>query len=456
MSAGSCLAQTRCLAGRRLNRRRLVPANGGPTPGPGPENVSGRIDVPIVRLTTVRTFPTPYSKLPETAGTTESSTARTASRGVSLVDDLYGSAGALALVLQESFEQAPARIEHGFRHPRLGQLQATHVAHDNLLIGIHHPAAELVAGILPTTSDSSMHPLSLPHMATSLQGADPKLRISIKPDRFQALPVARHGDILEPEINTHRRLRRGCLLIAHIHRQAQPPVSDRILRKAALLPAYPLQALTLKYPQGLAAEAQRAALALEARRLERDPPEAAAGSATDPPAQLQAPVCHALLRVLHANALDGGRADALEIRGRAGREGAQVVAGKPFAFAIRTGGRGERNLIAVIEHTVHFDGTDMGPFSNSSIRLVRPKPAIEGPSGVSCLAQRGRDRDIQKLPKTFRNAAFAAHREKSVSQRAGTSGAHPYQLLLTGTRAPCIAELGGGSSTSVLLNGVGQ
>src|SRR3954466_11739722 len=135
----------------------------------------------------------------------------------------------------------------------------------------------------------------------------------------------------------------------------QPPVPDRILRKAALLPAHPLQTLTLKYPKGLAAEAQRAALAFEVSRLERDPPEAAAGAATDPPAQLQAPSRHALLRVPHADALDSVRADALKVLGRAGREMAQIVAREPLALAIRPGSRGDGDLIAVVEYTVHFD-----------------------------------------------------------------------------------------------------
>jgi hypothetical protein len=69
-------------------------------------------------------------------GTAEDSTARTASRGVSLVDDLYGSAGALALVLRESFECARAGVQHGFRHPGLRQLQAAHIAHDDVLIRV--------------------------------------------------------------------------------------------------------------------------------------------------------------------------------------------------------------------------------------------------------------------------------------------------------------------------------
>jgi hypothetical protein len=74
-----------------------------------------------------------------------------------------------------------------------------------------------MAGILPTAPDPSMHPLSLPQVASSLQGADPMLRIPIKPDRFQALPVARHGHILDSEIHAHGLLRCGGLFNAYLH-----------------------------------------------------------------------------------------------------------------------------------------------------------------------------------------------------------------------------------------------
>jgi len=55
-----------------------------------------------------------------------------------------------------------------------------------------------MAGLLPTAPDPSMQPLGLPHMPSSLQRADPMLRITVEADGFQALPVARHGGILDP------------------------------------------------------------------------------------------------------------------------------------------------------------------------------------------------------------------------------------------------------------------
>jgi hypothetical protein len=77
-----------------------------------------------------------------------------------------------------------------------------------------------MTGILPPPPDPPMHPLGLPHVPAALKGADPMLRIPVEPKRFQALPVTSHGRILEPQIDPHRLLRRGCLLNTLFHGQA--------------------------------------------------------------------------------------------------------------------------------------------------------------------------------------------------------------------------------------------
>jgi len=81
---------------------------------------------------------------------------RTGAAGVSLVDDLKGSARLLALVLQIPSEHAPPGIQHGLRHACLHQLRAAHVAHSDLLILIHELAAELMQRILAPVCRSSM------------------------------------------------------------------------------------------------------------------------------------------------------------------------------------------------------------------------------------------------------------------------------------------------------------
>jgi hypothetical protein len=81
---------------------------------------------------------------------------RTGAAGVSLVDDLKGSARLLAFVLQKPFEHAPCGIQHGLRHPCLHQLSTAHVAHGDLLILIYELAAELMQRILAPVRRSSM------------------------------------------------------------------------------------------------------------------------------------------------------------------------------------------------------------------------------------------------------------------------------------------------------------
>src|SRR5437016_6979662 len=93
---------------------------------------------------TGRATPSPYNELSRTTGTTQASTAGTGSRCESLTHDDHRSAGVLALILQHLPEHSPTAVEHGFRHPRLHQSRAAHIAHSNVLILIHDPAAKLM------------------------------------------------------------------------------------------------------------------------------------------------------------------------------------------------------------------------------------------------------------------------------------------------------------------------
>ena len=53
-------------------------------------------------------------------------------------------------------------------------------------------------------------------------------------------PRARAGDghVLQPQVHAHRLARGGGAIHGHRRRQAQPPVAHRVLREAAVLPAF--------------------------------------------------------------------------------------------------------------------------------------------------------------------------------------------------------------------------
>ena len=118
------------------------------------------------------------------------------------------------------------------------------------------------------------------------------------------LPVAGDGNGLEPQINPYRLLRRNALCWLNLDRQTQPPVPDRILRKAAIAPFRLLQALALEHPHALASKAQTRAFAFEAGCFERDPAQRAPGAATHAPAQLHSPGGATLLGIVGADRLN--------------------------------------------------------------------------------------------------------------------------------------------------------
>jgi hypothetical protein len=74
---------------------------------------------------------------------------------------LNASAGLLALVLQLRFEHPPARIEYGLGHPRLGELEAAHVADNDVLILIDHPPRKFMKRIGPTACGLTVDALRL-------------------------------------------------------------------------------------------------------------------------------------------------------------------------------------------------------------------------------------------------------------------------------------------------------
>jgi len=69
---------------------------------------------------------------------------------------LNASAGLLALVLQLRFEHPPASIEHGLGHPRLNELEAAHVAYDDVLILVDHLPRKLMQRVDPTARGFSV------------------------------------------------------------------------------------------------------------------------------------------------------------------------------------------------------------------------------------------------------------------------------------------------------------
>ena len=124
-----------------------------------------------------------------------------------------------------------------------------------------------MAGIQPSTGNPPVQAFGLASVPPSLQCSQLQLGVAVEAQCLQTIPVAGDGRVLDPQINTDRLLGRHGRFHAVLYWKTQPPLPHGILGEAALLPFHSIQALTLEYPEGLPAEAQRLALALQAGRL---------------------------------------------------------------------------------------------------------------------------------------------------------------------------------------------
>ena len=85
----------------------LVPAHGGPTPGPD-QDIPSRIAISVVQGTALATYPGSYSQPIDSSRTTQGPASRTGDAGVSLADDFKASGRLFGFVFQEPSEHPPA------------------------------------------------------------------------------------------------------------------------------------------------------------------------------------------------------------------------------------------------------------------------------------------------------------------------------------------------------------
>jgi hypothetical protein len=204
---------------------------------------------------------------------------RTRSRREPLADDFHASAGLLALIEQLRSELTPASIQYRFCHARTGQLHRAHIANDYPLVALHYGVRKLVQGIGPTAGDLTMDAPRGLSVRSTLGLREPVCVTLSPPMGLQASAVARYRHVLQAQVDADGLTRGDTLLHLHLNRQTQPPVSNGILRKAAVAPLRLFQAHTFEDPQMLTTETHACTAALEAHRLEGHPAQRAASAA---------------------------------------------------------------------------------------------------------------------------------------------------------------------------------
>jgi hypothetical protein len=97
------------------------------------EDISSRVDVPIMRNTTLSTYPASYSELCDTFRPRLGVARRTVSGGERFIHFLVPSSVRSRFVAEHASEGRPACIEDGFRQAGLGESGGVHVADRNMI-----------------------------------------------------------------------------------------------------------------------------------------------------------------------------------------------------------------------------------------------------------------------------------------------------------------------------------
>jgi len=107
----------------------------------------------------------------------------------------------LAFILQHLPEHSPAAIQHGLRHSRLCKLSTAHVSYNDVLISIHHLAAELVQSVFAAVCCPPVQVLDPAPMAATLSQGNLPLNAAVEGAGCAPITITSDRHVLQPEIN---------------------------------------------------------------------------------------------------------------------------------------------------------------------------------------------------------------------------------------------------------------
>jgi hypothetical protein len=169
-----------------------------------------------------------------------------------------------------------------------------------------------VKGLFAPSCRASVQTFRLALVGPTLGLGNPLLDTAVKMPRLKFLAIARGHGIFEPQIKSYRRFG-GCTLLDFTgHGQTQPPIADRVLRKATGFPSFALQQSSFEHPDRFAAKAQPFTLLFQLHGLKGYPPQGSFSSSADPPAQLYPFELLSARSKLGIHPLYGVRANVLE------------------------------------------------------------------------------------------------------------------------------------------------
>jgi hypothetical protein len=236
------------------------------------EDISSRVDITIMRHSTLRTYPTSYSEFCDTFRPRLASARRTDSGRERFIDFLVPSPVRKRFVAEHVSEGRPACIEDRFRHVGLGESGGVHVAHRDVIELSNDAGRELVLKVTARMADACVDVGRLTPFSGPLSGRESGGQLPQVPRVFDLLPVGQGSEVLEPQVDANTAAHRPRIRLSDFHGNVQIPMTPGIAGEAgSVLDLTLRQRPRVEHPEGVSSKAKGVALALEVTALEGHP-----------------------------------------------------------------------------------------------------------------------------------------------------------------------------------------
>ena len=271
------------------------------------ENVLGRVNVTVMRASTLATSPISYSQSCDTFRPRPAFAGRTGYGGIGFVDLIEPYACVSAFVLQHGSEHRPARIHHRLCLSGLGEALGVHVANEDRTMLANKRGAELMQKIFPPITNLGMDGFGTVLLSRPLGDSELGLQVAVETLGLKTLTLARGQKVFEAEVNADAFGGSYCFRARHdrdFDTHVEVPTPSTIFTETTGTKLVFTETVAIPHREPLAGKVDLAVLVANGANLEGQPAEASANAMALAPSQFQLAILRArpgvlLSRLLH-------------------------------------------------------------------------------------------------------------------------------------------------------------
>jgi hypothetical protein len=221
------------------------------------EDIQSRVDIPIMRYTTLRTDPASYSEVCDTFRPRLARARRTVSGRERFIDFLVPGSVRNRFVAKHASEGRPPCIEHRLCHAGLGESGGIHITDRDVIELSNYAGRELMVKVTTGIGDTGVKVRCLTPFAGTLCGGEFVSQLPQKARVFDLLPGGQGSEVFKSQVNPNAASHRPRLGLGDLHDNVQEPMTAGITGEVrSVLDLAFRQRPRVEHPEGASGEAK--------------------------------------------------------------------------------------------------------------------------------------------------------------------------------------------------------